>query len=156
MIFISHKKEDKGKALGLEKYLKERDIDSYVDVLDSEINPTNVTERIVDNLRRTTHLIVIFSEHTTKSMWVPFELGVAYERDSGIGVLKWADSEQSKIILPEYLNEFPVMNQSDIDKYIDLYKKPRRIVATESYDFSEAASSKGYAKGFIDQLKSNI
>jgi len=155
MIFISHKKEDEEKALKLEKFLKEKDIDCYVDVLDSTITATNVTERIVKNLRDANHLIVIFSEHTVKSMWVPFELGVSFERNNGIGVLLWPDNENTTLITPEYLDEFPIMKDANgVNKYIELYKQ--QTVLMEKYGFQKTASPKNYASTFIKSLKSKL
>ncbi len=155
MIFISHKKEDKDKALKIYSYLKQRGVDSYIDVLDPYISYENVTERIIEQLRNATHLIVVFSEYTKNSMWVPFELGVAYERNNGIGIYLWPDSAYSLIQLPEYLDEFPIMKtKNDLDKYIELYRKS--IIAMESREFVKSASIENYAQRFIDELKSKL
>ena len=57
-IFISHKKEDSKKAEEIEAYIKENyNFDVYVDTLDNKINNTiNITDRIVDKLRNSTHI----------------------------------------------------------------------------------------------------
>ena len=155
MIFISHKKEDETKALKIHSYLEQKGVDSYIDVLDPNISYENVTERIIEQLRNATHLIVVFSEHTKGSMWVPFELGVAYERNNGIGIYLWPDNAYSFIQLPEYLDEFPIMEtQDDLDKYIELYRKSRIIM--ESREFVKSASIENYAQRFIDELKSKL
>jgi len=155
MIFISHKKEDKNKALDIHCYLKEKNVNSYIDVLDPSITYENVAQRIIEQLRKATHLIVVFSEHTKGSMWVPFELGVAYERNNGIGIYLWPDSAYSPIYLPEYLNEFPIMeNWNDLDKYIELYRES--IIIMESRGFVKSASIENYAQRFIDELKSKL
>jgi len=155
MIFISHKREDKDKAVEIHLYLKRKGVNSYIDVLDPNISYENVTERIVEQLRNATHLIVVFSEHTKGSMWVPFELGVAYERNNGIGIYLWPDSAYSSIQLPEYLDEFPIMEtQDDLNKYIELYQKSRIIM--ESREFVKSASIENYAQRFIDELKSKL
>ncbi|MDY6389870.1 MAG: toll/interleukin-1 receptor domain-containing protein [Fibrobacter sp.] len=151
-VFVSHKKEDKAVALHVVDYLKRNGLDAYIDALDREINPKNVTERIVANLRDSTHLIVIYSDYTRYSEWVPFELGVGYERDEGIGVLKhnltgW---------LPSYLNEFPVMNDiRELDKFIALCKKDRTSCFCESFDDISRREC-GYARHFITDLKTDI
>ena len=155
MIFISHKKEDETKALEIHSYLEQKGVDSYIDVLDPNISYENVTERIIEQLRNATHLIVVFSEHTKGSMWVPFELGVAYERNNGIGIYLWPDNAYLSIQLPEYLYEFPIMEtQDDLDKYIELYRESRII--TESREFVKSASIENYAQRFIDELKSKL
>lgn len=161
MIFISHKEVDSDKALKLSKYLNDKGVTSYLDVLDKKISNGNITSNVVSNLRKSTHLIVVFSEHTQGSMWVPFELGVAYERDYGIGVALWPDDEKINIETPEYLDDFPVMKGSDdIDEYIKLYKS-NFAVGTESLHESRnftkfSASTENYAERFITSLKSAI
>ena len=173
-IFISHKKEDSDKAKQVYDYItKEWQFDTYLDELDYQISKYNVVDRIVDNLRKSTHLLVLFSEHTIKSMWVPFELGVAYEREQGIGVLIWPDKTNLSYNLPEYLDEFPKLNcnkknendycdPSDLDKYLNVIKKyPNKqilieSIATEEFDslgFRKTASKVNYAKEFIEKLK---
>jgi hypothetical protein len=155
MIFISHKKEDKNKALDIHCYLKEKNVNSYIDVLDPSITYENVAQRIIEQLRKATHLIVVFSEHTKESMWVPFELGVAYERNNGIGIFLWPDNHGLYIKFPEYLDEFPVMKSvKDLDKYIKLYRETK--IAMESIDFVKSASVKNYTQQFIDELKSEL
>ena len=151
-VFVSHKKEDKAMALYVADYLKRNGLDAYIDALDSDINPNNVTERIVTNLRDSTHLIVIYSDYTRYSEWVPFELGVGYERDEGIGVLK----HKLTGWLPAYLNEFPIMNDvKELDTFIALCKKDRQSCFCEAFDDASRREC-GYARHFIDDLKINI
>ncbi len=165
-IFISHKKEDEKKAIKLSDYIEGKfGFSTYVDVLDDKIYKyENVTERIVSQLRNSTHLLVVFSEHTKKSMWVPFELGVAYEREEGIGVYICPDnfSGLRDNDLPEYLEEFPKMkNDTDLDKYLNLIKeKPNKqkllLEAQESFGFAKRASEINYAQEFINELKKRL
>ena len=174
-IFISHKQEDSEKAEKVAKYIEENyGFNTYVDVLDDGINSEiNITERIVDKLRNSTHLLVLFSEHTIKSMWVPFELGVSYERQQGIGVLVWPEGVDINYELPEYLDEFPKLqckkktsNDScgieDLDKYLNEIKRnPTKDVLmdsmkAESFGFRKTASEVNYAREFIDRLKREL
>ena len=148
-VFVSHKKEDETMALFVAHYLKQNGLDAYIDALDREINPKNVTERIVANLRDSTHLIVIYSDFTRYSEWVPFELGVGYERDEGIAVLR----HRLTGWLPSYLDEFPVMNDvKELDKFIKLCKKDR---LSEAFD-DASRREYGYARRFITDLKTDI
>lgn len=151
-VFVSHKKEDKPVALYVADYLKQRGLHAYIDVLDDSITSSNVTERIVANLRDSTHLIVIYSDNTKYSEWVPFELGVGYERNEGIGVLKYNLTGSP----PPYLNVFPVMNtEEDLNKFISLCKKGVFECFSESKDES-ADDQHGYAKRFIKDLKADL
>jgi len=170
-IFISHKKEDSDKAESVAKYIEEHyKFEVYVDTLDDGItNIINITDRIVDKLRDSTHLLVIFSEKTKDSMWVPFELGVSFEREQGIGVLIWSDNTNITYDLPEYLDEFPKLqcynndkkgncNPKDLNKYLDEIKKnPTKdmlmeSISLEEFNFTKTASEVNYAREFINRL----
>ena len=152
-VFISHKKEDKPKALWMQSYLRSKGIDSFLDITDRKpLGYRTVTEWIVANLRESTHLIVIISENTKGSMWVPFELGVGYERNEGIGTFL----NGSVYNLPDYLWEFPIMKTTyDLDSFIEQCKKPARYIVTDSVD-GEMRLDPNYARNFIDELKSNL
>ena len=71
-------------------------------------------------------------------MWVPFELGVSYERNQVIGVLTGPDKVSISYKLPEYLEDFPILkcnknfdnaqcSFSDLNKYLDEVKKYPQI-----------------------------
>jgi hypothetical protein len=166
-IFISHKQEDSVKAERVALYIKrEYGFEVYVDTLDDGIKSIiNITDRIVDKLRDSTHLLVIFSEKIKGSMWVPFELGVSYEREQGIGVLVWTEQP---LYLPEYLDEFPILKVSkkydsidyktNLDKYLkEIKKNPTKEVlmdsiSMEEFNFNKSASKVNYAREFINRL----
>jgi hypothetical protein len=140
---------------------------------DGIVTHENITDRIIGKLRDTTHLLVVFSEKTIGSMWVPFELGISYEREQGIGVLIWPDGINIDYKLPEYLNEFPKLkckkkNSSDscgaedLNKYLDEIKEnPNKTVLLdsinmESFGMRKTASEVNYAREFIDRLKREL
>ena len=156
MIFISHNKKDEAKALKIKNYLDSKKIRSYIDVLDPSINSsTDITTHIISKLKESTHIIVVFTEYTKNSMWVPFELGAAYVSEKGIGVFLWTEYQ---LDLPEYLDAFPVMkNDQDLNQYIDIYNKTTLSKSlTEMFDHVKTASEKHYAQNFINELKSRI
>lgn len=152
-VFISHKKEDEPQARWLQSYLLSKGIDSFLDATDrGPSGYRTVTEWIVANLRKSTHIIAIISEKTKGSMWVPFELGVGYERNEGIGTFLNGPVYN----LPEYLLEFPIMKTShDLDLFVNQCKKPARYFVTDSVDGGMRLDP-NYARNFIDELKSNL
>lgn len=92
-VFLSHKKEDKVKCRKIAEYLKQAEIDYYLDELDGELqiaseekNPINVTESIKEGIRNSSHMLVVVSEKTYKSQWVPFEIGYGHSAilDNGL------------------------------------------------------------------------
>lgn len=152
-VFISHKNEDRPQAVFAQSYLRKNGIESFLDATDA--GPSgykSVTEWIIANLRSSTHLLAIFSNETKSSMWVPFELGVGYERNEGIGVFLNGPVPN----LPDYLNEFPIIRTTkDLDLFIQQCKKPQKYYMEDSDD-GISKLDPNYAKTFIDELLKNL
>src|SRR5690606_14807118 len=84
-VFLSHKKEDKSECRKIADYFKEAEIDYYLDELDdallqaAEVGDASViTESIKKGIRESSHMLVVVSEKTYKSQWVPFEVGYGH------------------------------------------------------------------------------
>lgn len=83
-VFISHKREDSATASRVcAALLSAADVDAYVDVWDPHISGS--AEDLVAYVRRQlggcTHLMVVMSSATQGSWWVPFEIGLATEKE---------------------------------------------------------------------------
>ena len=103
-IFISHQKKDADIAKKIADYLVEAGIDIYFDQYDSSIdrsNPTSVVNAIKTGIESSTHMLVVFSQNTFESMWVPWEIGYAYNSPIALNVLRLKGVPKDK--LPEYL-----------------------------------------------------
>jgi hypothetical protein len=84
-VFLSHKKEDKPSCRAIAEYLKEAEIDYYLDEEDPHLqqavgtnNAHKITESIKKGISDSTHMLVVVSEKTYKSQWVPFEVGYGH------------------------------------------------------------------------------
>lgn len=84
-VFLSYKKEDKGACVVIAKYLKDAGIDYYLDIEDKGLqhatsinDPIKITESIKKGICESTHMMVVVSEKTVKSEWVPFEIGYGH------------------------------------------------------------------------------
>ena len=84
-VFLSHKKEDKAECRKIAEYFKNAEIDYYLDELDvalqqaaSSGDPIKITENIKKGIRESSHMLVVVSEKTYKSHWVPFEVGYGH------------------------------------------------------------------------------
>ena len=55
----------------------------YLDILDSKVTDSGkeLTEHIKKNLNDCTDIIVVISEATRYSQWVPFEVGMSAQKD---------------------------------------------------------------------------
>ena len=84
-VFLSHKKEDKPACRVIAKYLSNAGIDYYLDEEDHLLqqavyseNAYKITESIKKGISESSHMLVVVSEKTYKSQWVPFEVGYGH------------------------------------------------------------------------------
>lgn len=84
-VFLSHKRDDKNACKEIANYLMNAGIDYYLDEEDSKLqyasstgDPLKITESIKDGIKNSTHMMVVVSEKTYKSQWVPFEVGYGH------------------------------------------------------------------------------
>ena len=157
-IFISHKKEDEYTAFGIQQVLETMGIEAYLDILDDTIsdNGEKLTKHIRKKLRECSDVIVVLSDNTKRSWWVPFEIGMATEKDMPI-----ANYLTSYEKLPEYLEYWPrLKNQQDVKKYVEVRNKVARQVVLEkqlnhSY-YDRADSNISETQKFYEELKKSL
>ncbi|MEB2781461.1 toll/interleukin-1 receptor domain-containing protein [Algoriphagus sp. C2-6-M1] len=151
-IFLSHKNEDKEACLEIGKYLEEAGIDYYLDIYDQELqyasaqnDPIKITQHIKDGVRFSTHMIVVLSEKTIKSQWVPFEIGYGHASlvDDNLEVLKDNELfnlsfltliEISEIPIPDFLKiAFPIKGIKSLNEFLEKIK-PKGAELTKYFD----------------------
>lgn len=134
-IFLSHQKTDSAVALKVQGHLKSNhDIDCYLDVIDPKLNNgEDIAAHVRNELDRCTQLLAVVSDATKGSWWVPWEIGVATEKDFPLATFG------GSIELPEYLKKWPYLRSiSDLDKYAEASKDASKRVLTANM---ESASS---------------
>lgn len=167
VFFISHKSEDWKIAKSLKVYIEKTfGTTCYLDAYDQglrNLTPTALTERITKHLRTSSGLMVVFTQNTYESMWVPFEIGVAYERELPIGVyvpvrngFKALLYDEIRTKIPEFLYQYPLLlDLSDVNQYIDVWQ--RKLNHMEEYLLYKTASAEANkAQWFIDTLKKRL
>ena len=135
--FISHKQEDASTALLIEHELELLGIPAYLDVLDNTVTQSGqeMTEHIKKKINDCTDIIVIMSRLTLASQWVPFEVGIAAQRD-----LPTATFLRSDVPLPEFLEYWPRLKYStDIKKYVEA-KRQVDLEYSHSYQYASATN----------------
>lgn len=133
-VFISHKKEDSNLALQLKKAFDNFGVSAYLDVLDNSINfgGKHLTDHIKNQLNQCTDIIVVMSEKTIQSWWVPFEIGMAAQKD-----MPTATFLSSNVCLPDYLTYWPRLKRiNDVSTYITVRKKYDKKPILESRQIS--------------------
>jgi hypothetical protein len=125
-LFISHKKEDISLAIKAHQALSPQ-IECYLDALDDQLNvsTSDLGDYFKKQLRGSTHLLAIVSDKTQSSWWVPFEIGMATERDYPI-----ATYSPSEVELPSYLKKWPYLKTlNDLSTFKAHLLKPTREIA---------------------------
>lgn len=118
-VFISHKQEDTKIANDIIERLKLNSIDAYLDVLDDVMFDGEIlTNHIKDKMSTCTDILVVISNLTAQSWWVPFEIGVASEKNFPI-----VNFIVNGIQLPDYLSYWPQLTKLEqIDNYVKIKK----------------------------------
>ena len=132
------------------KELKEIKVDYYLDVLDNSIteNGKELTNHIRANLNKCTDIIVVMSNITKFSQWVPFEVGMAAQKD-----MPTATFLKEDVSLPDYLQYWPRLKKStDIREYVSA----RNDVEREYRAIYEFASQQRKTEHFYDVLKQRL
>ena len=125
-VFISHKQEDAQQAGLVAKYLQANGLGVYLDTIDSQLERTgpDLAQYIRSQLERCTQLLAVISAKTRASWWVPWEIGVATEKERFL-----ASFVSDYASVPEYLVKWPYLRtQADLDVYIRESKNAERLV----------------------------
>ena len=136
-VFISHKDADSLQALLLKRAFENEGVSAYLDVLDSSINGggKTLTEHIKGQLNQCTDIIVLMSEATKYSWWVPFEIGMSAQID-----MPTASYLKENVVLPSYLSYWPRLKTiNDVSTYVSVRKKTERTL-NEQYSNFELSS----------------
>lgn len=139
-VFISHKDADSLQALLLKRAFENEGVSAYLDVLDSSINGggKSLTEHIKAQLNQCTDIIVLMSEATKLSWWVPFEIGMSAQID-----MPTASFLKENVELPSYLSYWPRLKTvNDVATYVSVRKKTERALNEQysSFELSNVSS----------------
>ncbi|WP_084151340.1 toll/interleukin-1 receptor domain-containing protein [Paracidovorax oryzae] len=137
-IFLSHQQTDSALALRIQGYLKNNhNIDCYLDVIDPGFkNGEDIAAHVRKELGKCTQLLAVVSDATKTSWWVPWEIGVATEKDFPLATFG-GNTE-----LPEYLKKWPYLKStSDLDKYAEASKDASKSVVTAGVESASSRSA---------------
>ena len=142
-VFISHQKKDSETAQAIADYLLNAGIEIYFDQFDKSIylsDPQSVVTAIQRGIVNSCLMLVVFSPNTLSSMWVPWEIGYAYNSTITLGVLRIKGIPKNE--LPEYLRVVNIISDIwDLNQLIsNLTKTERENLLTEGriHKFSDS------------------
>ena len=149
-VFISHKQEDAIEAKNICDKLKELGVNAYLDVLDNILmTGKDLTEHIKKNLNKCTDILVVMSNKTKDSWWVPFEIGMAAQKDFPV-----VSYLLNNVSLPDYLEYWPALKkESDLDKYIKAKQDILSESSVERRHIFNSYNNKSETERFYDYLR---
>lgn len=154
-VFISHKNTDQYIARRVLDVLKSQGVDAYLDLLDNTIvyKGELLTKHIKSKINECTDILVVMSEETRYSWWVPFEIGMATQKD-----LPTVSYLQSGVELPDYLAYWPrLKNETDLLQYVVTrrYVQQQTIIG-RSLEQSSFSNNTSETERFYAELKQRL
>lgn len=153
-VFISHKQADERTAREVSDRLRNmHGIDTYLDAVDPVIGQKGeeLAKYVREQLGRCTQLLAVVSPATKDSWWVPWEIGVASEKDYPLATYG------GNAVLPEFLKKWPVLtNNSDLDVYALASKAAERKLQVERGIVMDSVSRKNAAQEFYRTIRSGL
>lgn len=154
-IFISHQRADSALALRISNRLRDvHRIASYLDVIDPEATDKGDTlaDLIRARLGTCTQLLAVVSEATRASWWVPWEIGVASEKEYPLATFSGGGVKP-----PEYLQKWPYLRtDAELDLYATASKaRSTEFAAMETY-LNESVARERSTKQFYRTLRASL
>ncbi len=152
-IFISHKNEDSYTANKIANELKAIQIPYYLDVLDFSITGSGkaLTDHIKRNLNDCTDILVVISDKTKYSQWVPFEVGMSAQNN-----MPTATFLQENVPLPSFLEYWPRLKYpNDIIEYVNARKEVNREFMSQ-FHMDSAEKRRLEVERFYSTLKARL
>lgn len=155
-VFISHHSSDSAEAKRIRDHLLSRHaIDSYLDVIDPFIGRPG--EELAEYLRgvmaKCSNLLAVVSISTKASQWVPWEIGVASERQMPL-----ASYLSGVSIIPEFLQAWPRLRSlADVDQYAAASRASAGTVLQKRADrLTEEAALKAGRATFYEDIRRRL
>lgn len=125
-VFVSHKSDDESKAMAVARCVKELGLTAWVDAIDMEGATDNeqMVNRIQEAISRASSLIAVVTNVTNESWWVPFEIGLAYEKEKDLATYC---EDAAKVHLPSFLWSWPLVKD-----HHDLHRWCESIMETKT------------------------
>jgi TIR domain len=130
-VFVSHQQRDSDLATAIGGKLERNGIQVYLDIIDPLTGKTgdDLGDYIRMRLTECSTLMSVVSEYTKNSWWVPWEIGIATEKDYPITTFARDNTE-----LPIYLKKWPYLRtDSDLDAYIKYAKLLESKILEKQY-----------------------
>jgi hypothetical protein len=146
-VFISHKQEDAVVATRIGAELRSNGVDAYLDTIDTQLGKDgpDLADYIRDQLAQCTQLLAVISPRTKLSWWVPWEIGVATEKERPQASYIADEAE-----IPSYLIKWPYLrSMAEVTAYAEVSKRVRDRL-DESVRMRRSTASVAQTSAFRD------
>jgi hypothetical protein len=154
-VFLSHQKNDSDLATRIAVRLRSlHNIDSYLDVIDPYVGGSInlLADHIRTEMDKCTQLLAVISPATAQSQWVPWEVGVATEKDFPLATFSGGQA-----LPPEFLRKWPYLRtDSDLDEYAKASKAARDSFQIRRGYLTETAALQQSTRDFHKSLKATL
>ena len=114
-VFVSHYNEDSELAKQIASWIRDIGMTAFLDIDDPNLpkkDGVEMADYIKGVINESHGLVVVTSGRTVNSWWVPYEIGVADQKD-----LVLATYILDKINLPSYLSKWPMLSSKESLEY---------------------------------------
>ncbi|MBO9669066.1 MAG: toll/interleukin-1 receptor domain-containing protein [Sphingobium sp.] len=154
-VFISHQKTDSEKASEISNRLKYyHNIDTYLDIIDNQLNKSgdDLALHIRTEMSKCTQLLAVVSYATRESQWVPWEIGVATEKNFPLATFANYTSP-----VPEFLRAWPYLrSMSDVDAYANASKRAVDNLRVQKSLHTQDTAMRKAANSFFFDLRRSL
>jgi hypothetical protein len=154
-VFLSHQKADGAKAAEIAQRLTTKHgIQSYLDIIDPYLGRPGeeLAKHIRDEMGKCTQLLAVVSFATKESQWVPWEIGVATEKDFPL-----ASFANYTSAVPEFLRSWPYLRTlEDVDKYAEASKRGQTVYVQKRATLTESAALRSGSQTFFSDLRRSL
>ena len=115
-VFLSYQHNDRGLALRLSVYLDAMGRSVYIDVQDStlKLGDADLDNALISAIRNSDTMVIVVSDDTQGSWWVPWEVGVSTPYQKPKAMFKLTGTP-----LPTYLGRLPrLMTSASVNTWV--------------------------------------
>lgn len=153
-VFLSHQSADSVLAGRIAYRLRTvHGIDCYLDTIDPNIQRgEDLAAHIRSEMGMCTQLLAIVSQKTATSQWVPWEVGVATEKDYPLATFA-GDS----VMPPEFLRKWPYLrSDADLDRYAAVSKQAESALQRKSMIYNRVDARRDTTREFYRELRASL
>ena len=156
-VFISHKYEDLKAAQKVAGYIMAYGIDVYLDDRDFKLkkaidqhNSRGIVSCIETGINSSTHILVLVTENTRKSWWVPYETGYAKKGTKGIASLLLKEADE----FPDYLKiETTLKGFDDLTTFLDKLPRLKPIPDSATLKQERILARNNYQTSLLEYIR---